>query len=74
MKIEQRLVSEAEAARLIGMSRQFLRKSRTNGLLTNHTAGPPFVKIGRAVRYDLTDLEKWIDAHRRPIPGGHDDA
>ena len=72
--MEQRLISEKDAAEYIGMSAQFLRKSRMEGVRQNRTAGPPFVRIGRSVRYDLSDLEKWIDAHRRAIPGGYDDA
>lgn len=27
--------------------------------------GPPAVKIGRSVRYSITDLDNWMSAHRR---------
>lgn len=26
--------------------------------------GPPMLKIGRSVRYRVSDLREWIDAHR----------
>lgn len=26
--------------------------------------GPPFIKINRSVRYRVTDLRQWIEAHR----------
>ena len=67
--MERRLISETEAAPFIGMSRQFLRKSRMNGNLPNHTPAPPFIRIGRAIRYDIQDLEAWIARHRCMVPG-----
>jgi hypothetical protein len=27
--------------------------------------GPPYIKLGRRVLYDLADVEAWIAAHRR---------
>ncbi len=64
-----RLLTEAEASNYINMSRQFLRKSRMNGTLPNHTQGPPFIRIGRSIRYNLDDLDAWIDERRCVIPG-----
>ena len=65
----KRFLKESEAAEFIGMSRQFLRKSRMNGTLRAHTPGPPYVKLGRSVRYDLSDLERWLEAHKHyPSP------
>ena len=54
--IPPQLITTAEAARRIGMSAYWLKASRFRPEL----AGPPFVKIGRSVRYDLRDLEDWI--------------
>ena len=62
--VNARLMTENEAAEFIGMSRSFLAKSRMEGNRTGHTPGPPFVKIGRAVRYSGEDLLAWIAAHR----------
>ena len=67
------LVSEVEAAEMIGMSRQFLRKSRMNGVRKNHTPGPPYVRIGRAIRYELSELERFIEEHRCPVRSGASD-
>ena len=56
----QRLRSEREAASFLGMSADFLRKDRQR-------AAPriAFIKIGRAVRYDVGDLVKYMSACRR---------
>jgi len=31
----------------------------------NRTPGPPFIKIGRSVRYLVSDLDEWLEQHRR---------
>ena len=67
---QQRLITEREAARYIGMSPSFLAKSRMNGTLPRHTPGPPFLKIGRSVRYDVRELDAWLDEHRCDVLGG----
>ena len=53
-------LSEADAARYLGVSRAFLRqgRARTKG------SGPPYCRFGRAVRYRVMDLDAWIAAHR----------
>ena len=61
------LVSEKEAARYIGMSVHFLRKSRMEGRRKNRTPGPPFIKIGKSIRYSLRDLDAWLLEHRVAI-------
>lgn len=53
----RRLLSEPETARYISMSRAFLRQSRMDGNRHGRTPGPPWVKLGRAVRYDIHDLD-----------------
>ena len=59
-----RAVNDREAAAYIGMSVSFLRKSRMEGDRQNRTPGPPFLKIGRSVRY-LTDvLDMWLEQNR----------
>lgn len=51
-------VNEFEAAKRLGVSPQLLRKFRS-GVLEN---GPPFFRVGKAVRYDTERLEQWIRA------------
>ena len=47
-------MNEREAAPLAGMSVSRLQKLRVYG------GGPPFLKIGRAVRYRREDVEEWV--------------
>jgi hypothetical protein len=53
------LVNEIEAALRLGLSPTTLRRWRWAG------KGPRFLKIGGAVRYELADLELFIEASRR---------
>ena len=39
-------------------SKRFLELAALDG------GGPPMVKIGRSVRYKISDVREWIDAHR----------
>ena len=57
---EEELLTESEAARVIRMSKSFLAKSRSEGHRKGHLQGPPWVKMGKAVRYDPEDLRNWI--------------
>ncbi len=61
----KRVFSEIETAEYIGMSRSFLRQSRMEGNRQNRTPAPPFIKIGRAVRYLKEDLDNWLDSFYR---------
>lgn len=56
-----RALTENEAARYIGMSRSFLAQSRMDGHRDKRTSAPPFIKIGRSVRYLHEDLDQWLD-------------
>lgn len=47
-----------EAARYLGMARSTLEKWRVYG------NGPPFMKIGNRITYQIRDLESWLEAHR----------
>jgi predicted DNA-binding transcriptional regulator AlpA len=55
----QPVVTETEAARILGLSVKTLRRWRWAG------KGPRFLKIGAAVRYDLADLEAYIASCKR---------
>lgn len=57
--MEQRLLTEAQAAHYLGLSRAFLSRARIESC-----EGPAFVRCGGAIRYDRQDLDKWIDANR----------
>ena len=58
------VITEKEAAVYVGMSVSFLRMSRLERRRKNHTPGPPFVKMGRSVRYRIADLDEWLIANR----------
>jgi predicted DNA-binding transcriptional regulator AlpA len=60
--ISGRFVDENQVAAITGISVGTLRKWRVYG------RGPKFRKFGGAVRYDLGDLEKWIQTS--PAGGG----
>ncbi len=53
------LIRDTEAARIIGTTPVRLRNSRVSGMLGN-VPTPPFIKLGRAVRYRKSDLERWL--------------
>ena len=48
------LLKEADVAGLLGLAPITLRCWRSHG------KGPPYVKVGEAVRYRLSDLERWL--------------
>jgi predicted DNA-binding transcriptional regulator AlpA len=59
---QARALSELEAAKYIGMSRSYLAQSRMDGHRDSRTPAPPFIKIGRSVRYLREDLDQWLDS------------
>ena len=48
------LLSQRDAARLLGLSVRTLERMRVSG------TGPRFLKIGGVVRYRLEDIETWL--------------
>ena len=64
MSLSKTVLTEQEAAEYIALSRSFLRHARLNDPHSGRTAGPPFVKVGRRVRYLKTDLDRWLESHR----------
>ena len=58
------LVDERAAAAHLGVSVAFLRADRCRGHVGGHTPGPPWYRVGRAVRYDLADLDQWLATRR----------
>lgn len=59
--IPRRALTDRETSAYIGMSTSWLRQSRVTG----NPDAPPFVKIGRAVRYLRNDLDAWLEKRRR---------
>ena len=57
LKAEQGYLDTKSASGLTGISTVTLEKWRTTG------EGPPFVKLGRIVRYRRSDLQDFMDAH-----------
>lgn len=59
--IPARALTEKEAAAYIAMSRSFLAQARMEGRRKNRTPAPPYIKIGKSVRYLHDDLDAWLD-------------
>jgi hypothetical protein len=53
------LLTPEEAAKFLKLSTDWLAKSRMTG------KGPEFIKIGRAIRYSMSSLQKFIQARSR---------
>lgn len=62
MDVVQRVLTEIETSQYIGMSRSYLRQARMEGNRDSRTPAPPFIKIGRSVRYLREDLDNWLDS------------
>ncbi len=57
--VNKRVLRTAEAASYIGLSASTLEKLRAGG------DGPRFIRLGhRAVGYDISDLDAWLDKRR----------
>jgi predicted DNA-binding transcriptional regulator AlpA len=55
----QRIFRTPHAARYVGLSAATLEKRRLTG------DGPRFIRLGRAVGYDVRDLDAWLDQLRQ---------
>jgi hypothetical protein len=61
---EKRVMNEKDAAVYLDMSVSWLRQSRMDGNREHRTAAPPFVRLGRAVKYLREDLDLWLNENR----------
>ena len=52
------VVKERQAAQLLGRAVQTLRNDR------HLRQGPPYIKLGRSIRYRVCDLMDYLDKHR----------
>jgi predicted DNA-binding transcriptional regulator AlpA len=55
----ERLLTARDAANLLRLSSSWLAKARMAG------SGPPYIKLGRSIRYSETALLLWMRAHQR---------
>jgi excisionase family DNA binding protein len=55
----ERLLKPKEAAELLRVSLSWLAKARMRG------DGPPFIKVGRSVRYSEAALNQWMRGRQR---------
>ena len=56
---QERLLPPRDAARLLSLSDSWLAKARMRG------DGPPFLKLGRSVRYRESALVRWANSRVR---------
>ena len=56
--VDKRWLSVSEAAAYLGCSRNMLDKDRLEGESTMHI---PFTRLGRLIRYDRHDLDKYLE-------------
>ena len=61
--VQERLLTESEMAHRLGVSISGLRKWRERHV------GPKFIRLGRLIRYSVTDLEAWLDANKQEPVG-----
>jgi excisionase family DNA binding protein len=59
LNVPRRILTEEEASKYANFSRRTLQKWRLTG------GGPKYLKIGRAVRYRLEDLDAFLTADVR---------
>jgi predicted DNA-binding transcriptional regulator AlpA len=59
MNCRSQYLNTKQAAHYVGLSESLLEKRRCTG------DGPEFLKVGKAVRYEQTALDAWMQADRR---------
>ena len=62
---EVRFLTSKEAAERIGIAESYLRQCRMTGTIGGGHPAPPHRKMGRSVRYELSELEAWMRAMPR---------
>jgi predicted DNA-binding transcriptional regulator AlpA len=56
--VVRRVLRTRDAAEYLGLASSTLEKLRNTG------AGPRFIRMGRAIGYDIRDLDRWLDGQR----------
>ncbi len=59
------LLTAKEAARILKVSPSWLAKARMRG------DGPPFIKVGRSIRYSEFALQQWMKSRQRLSTSEH---
>lgn len=52
------LITQAELCRILNKSHAWAERGRLEGY------GPPYYRIGRSIRYALSDVHAWMNANR----------
>lgn len=65
VRADKNLLTEVEAASYLTMSPDFLRLARQRIRANGTSSGPPYIKIGRSVRYMRTDLDAWLRENKK---------
>jgi predicted DNA-binding transcriptional regulator AlpA len=55
----ERLLTARDAANLLRLSASWMAKARMRG------DGPPYVKLGRSIRYTEAGILEWMNSRRR---------
>jgi hypothetical protein len=58
------LLTTREAAEFLRVHPVSLRRHRSEGSRSNRMEVVPYIRMGRAIRYRLRDLEAYLDLHR----------
>ena len=68
-EVVTKTLSAPDAATYVGYSIEYLRAARIRRV---RCEGPPFIRIGRSIRYLIADLDRWLESHRvvSPAPEG----
>ena len=57
--MKSNLMTEKQAAKFLGLGTQTLRNWR------HLVKGPKYIKMGRAIRYNIEDLEEFIQSRKK---------
>lgn len=58
-------LTTSDVAMYLNVSESWLRQSRMTGNLQSGRHAPPFIRIGRCVRYLRSDLNDWLTRNRQ---------
>lgn len=61
MSLDRRFYTEREAAAWLGYQYNSLRDARLTGKKLGGTTPPRHVAFGKSIRYDIADLEAWVN-------------
>lgn len=59
--LKSNVIDEKQAAKYLGISLSKLRQVRLYGQGIHQMHCPPFLQLGRNIRYRIADLDRWLD-------------